>query len=188
MTVASSLNSNNKVDITEFIDSHQMKGEQKAVRKPVVDSAAIYSEPRTEEEWLDLQEVAKVEVTSEDPSFPLEAALVSGKGAGWRAAQRGKQFIRIVFDRPTQLRRIRLEFSETEIARTQEFTLQWSAAQGGPFREITRQQWNFDPQGSTSEIEDYQVNLDAVCVLELALKPDLTPNNACASLASWRMR
>jgi hypothetical protein len=157
------------------------------VRKTVVDSAAIYSEPRTEEEWLDLPEVAKVEVTSEDPSFPLEAALVSGKGAGWRAAQ-GKQFIRIVFDRPTRLRRIRLEFSETEIARTQEFSLQWSAAQGGPFREIVRQQRNFNLQGSTSEIEDYQVNLDAVCILELALKPDLTPNNACASLASWRMR
>jgi hypothetical protein len=42
------------------------------------------------------------------------------------------------------------------------------------FREIVRQQWSFYPQGSTTEIEDYQVNLDSVSVLELALKPDLT--------------
>jgi hypothetical protein len=70
---------------------------------------------------------------------------------------------------------------------TQEFTLQWSAEPGGPFREIVRQQWSFSPQGSTTEIEDYQVNLDNVSVLELALKPDLTPANAYATLASWRM-
>ena len=157
------------------------------MRKTVIDPATVHSDSRTEQEWFDLEEMAKVEVTSEDPSFPLESALVSGKGPGWRAAQRGKQIIRIIFDKPTRLRRIRLEFSETEIARTQEFTLQWSAESGGPFREIVRQQWSFSPEGSTSEIEDYQVNLDSVSVLELALKPDLTPANACATLASWRM-
>jgi hypothetical protein len=43
-----------------------------------------------------------------------------------------------------------------EIARAQEFTLQWSAEPGGPFSEIVRHQWSFSPQGSTSEIEDYQ--------------------------------
>ena len=101
------------------------------MRKTVIDPATVHSEPRTKQEWLDLEEVAKVEVTSEDPSFPLESALVSGKGPGWRAAQRGKQIIRITFDKPTRLCRIRLEFSETEIARTQEFTLQlvWKRVQ-----------------------------------------------------------
>jgi hypothetical protein len=157
------------------------------VRKTIIDPTAVHTERCTEQEWLDLEEVATVEVTSEDPSFPLESALVSGKGPGWRAAERGKQIIRIIFDKPTRLRRIRLEFSETEIARTQEFTLQWSAKPDGPFREIVRQQWSFSPQGSTSEIEDYQVKLDSVAVLELALKPDLTPTNACATLAGWRM-
>jgi hypothetical protein len=85
--------------------------------------------------------MAKVEVTSEDPTrFPLESALVSSKGPGWRAAHRGKQIIRIMFDKPARLRRIRLEFSETEIARTQKFTLQWWDEPGGPFTEIVRQQ------------------------------------------------
>jgi hypothetical protein len=157
------------------------------VRKTVIDPATVHSESRAEQEWLDLEEMAKVEVTSEDPRFPLESALVSGKGPGWRAAQRGKQIIRIIFDKPTRLRRIRLEFLEMEIARAQEFTLQWSAEPGGPFSEIVRQQWSFSPQGSTSEIEDYQVNLATVSILELAIKPDLTPDNAFATLARWRM-
>ena len=157
------------------------------MRKTVIDPATDRSDSRNEQVWLDLEEMAKVEVTSEDPGFPVESALVSGRGRGWRAAQKGKQTIRIMFDKPTRLRRIRLDFSETEISRTQEFSLQWAAELGGPFREVVRQQWSFSPQGSTSEIEDYQVSLDNVSVLELEVKPDLTPANACATLASWRM-
>jgi len=157
------------------------------VRKAIIEPPIVRSEPRTEEEWPDLESVAKVEVTSEDPSFPIESALVPGKSPGWRAAQRGAQIVRIIFDKPTRLSRIRLEFSETEITRTQEFTLRWSANTDGPFKEIVRQQWSFSPQGSTTEVEDYRVNLDGVSVLELALKPDLNPTNACASLARWRM-
>ena len=157
------------------------------MRKTVIDSATVRSDSRIEEGWLDLEEMAKVEVTSEDPSFPVESALVSRKGPGWRAARSGKQTLRIIFDKPTRLRRIRLEFSETEVPRTQEFTLQWAAEPGGPFKEIVRQQWNFSPQGATSEIEDYQVNLHNVSVLELEVKPDLTPSKACASLTSWSM-
>ena len=143
--------------------------------------------PRSQEEWLDLEEIATVEVTSADPNFPIEAALTAGEGSGWRAAKKGKQIIRIVLDNPTTLRRIRLEFSETEIERTQEFTLRWSDEAAGPFREIVRQQWNFSPQGSTSEVEDYQVQLEKVSALELTLKPDLTPDTAFATLAAWRV-
>jgi type IV secretory pathway VirJ component len=40
--------------------------------------------------WLDLQEMASVEVTSEDPNFPIEAALISGDG-GWRAAEKDRK-------------------------------------------------------------------------------------------------
>jgi hypothetical protein len=57
----------------------------------------------------------------------------------------------------------------------------------GPFREIVRQQWSFSPHGSTSEVEDYRVDLDSVSVLELALKPNLTPGNAFATLPKWRV-
>src|SRR5713226_244180 len=43
---------------------------------------------------LELEQLAKVEVTSEDPYFPIESALVSGTGPGWRAAEKGKQIVR----------------------------------------------------------------------------------------------
>jgi len=143
--------------------------------------------PKSEGEWLDLEDVALVEVTSENPNFPIESALAEGEGPGWRAAEKGKQIIRIVFDTPRTLRRIKLEFSETEIERTQEFTLRWSAEAGGRFMEIVRQQWTFSPQGSTSEIEDYKVELENLRILELTLRPDLTSNYAFATLTRCRV-
>jgi hypothetical protein len=157
------------------------------MRKSVIDPSTTRPEQRSDGEWLNLEQVARVEVTSEDPSFPIDSALALEKGPGWRAADKGKQIIRIIFDKPTPLRRIKLEFSESEVERTQEFTLRWSPEAGGPFTEIVRQQWTFSPHGSTTEVEEYQVNLDDVCVLELAVKPDLTPGNAIATLARWRV-
>ena len=157
------------------------------MRKKVIKSDAISPRPHSQEEWLNLEEIARVEVTSEDPGFPIEAALIAGEGPGWRAAEKGTQIIRIVFDEPRTLRQIKLEFTETEIERTQEFTLRWSDEATGPFREIVRQQWSFSPQGSTSEVENYQVKLRDLSVLELTLKPDLTPDNAFATLARCRL-
>jgi hypothetical protein len=153
----------------------------------IAQAAKVQPRPLPEQEWLDIEHAAKVEVTSEDPNFPIESALISGREEGWRAAARGEQIIRIVFDKKRDLRCIRLEFSEAENERTQEFTLRWSAEPDGPFSQIVRQQWTFSPRGSTAEVEDYQVSLRGVSVLELALKPDLTPSNAFGSLARWRV-
>src|SRR5205085_1068074 len=80
----------------------------------------------------------------------------------------------IIFDEPVPLRRIQLRFHDTDSERTQEFTLRWSPAVGGPATKIVRQRWNFSPAGSTTEIEDYAVDLDAVSVLELSIQPDVT--------------
>ena len=156
------------------------------MRKTIIKPGNTNPRQNAQDEWLDLEKVATVEITSEDPKFPIESALATREGPGWRAAERGKQVIRLVLDNPRALRRIRLEFSETENSRTQEFTLRWSGA-GRPMTEIVRQQWSFSPQGSTSEVEDYQVNLDGVAILELALKPDLMPEDAFATLAAWRV-
>jgi hypothetical protein len=156
------------------------------MRKKVIKSGAINPRPHSHEKWLDLEEIARVEVTSEDPNFPIESALAQGEG-GWRAAEKGTQIIRIVFDEPRTLRQIELEFIETEIERTQEFTRRWSAEAGGPLTEIVRHQWTFSPQGSTREVEDYQVKLENLSTLELAIKPDLKPNHAFATLARCRV-
>jgi hypothetical protein len=132
--------------------------------------------------WLDLAQIATVEVTSEDPRFPIESVFAGG-GSGWRAGQTGEQQIRLIFDEPVSLRRIQLRFEEPGTERTQEFILRWSAAHGTG-TEIVRQQWNFSPQGSITEVEDYAVDLESLSVLELAICPDISKRDAVASLAA----
>jgi hypothetical protein len=156
------------------------------MRKTTITPGPIDPRQDAQEEWLDLEHCASIEVTSEDPDFPVDSALAGREGPGWRAVEKGTQVIRLIFDNPRTLHRIKLVFSETDNSRTQEFTLRWSRA-GESMTEIVRQQWSFSPQGSTSEVEDYQVNLDNVSILELELKPDLTPENAVATLAAWRV-
>jgi len=156
------------------------------MRKVITSVVGIDRSSHTQQQWLDLERNAIVRVTSEDPNFPIESALTGSKEAGWRAATPGDQMICIVFDRPRSLHRIALEFWERDVERTQEFILRW-ASPGGSSKEIVRQQWNFSPQGSTVEVEDYQVRIKNVLVLELALKPDVTRQTAFASLAALRV-
>ncbi len=137
-------------------------------------------------EWLDVSQLALVEVTSEDPAHPVEEALVPGRDAGWRASQPGQQTIRLVFDRPQRVTRIWLLFIEPDTARSQEFLLRWSP-DGRTFREIVRQQWNFGPPETIREAEDYRVDLGGATVLELTIVPDRSGGDACASLALWRL-
>lgn len=135
--------------------------------------------------WLDVQHLAQVELTSEDTEFPIEAALASDNGLGWRAAYSGKQTIRLLFDDVQTVKRIQLLFREDQQARTQEFVLSWSPDAGQSYREIVRQQYNFSPPGMTSEIEDYTVDLVGVKALELTIIPDITGGDACASIAQF---
>lgn len=138
-------------------------------------------------DWLDLESLAEVEFTSEDPAHPIESALLPGGGSGWRAAAPGKQTLRLLFAHPQQIRQIRLNFVESAIERTQEYVLRWSPDGGQSFREIVRQQWNFSPSGTTSETEDYKVELSGATVLELVITPDISGGNALASLAQLRI-
>jgi hypothetical protein len=161
-------------------------GDNGVMRKRIVGDKAGESGGRPDGGWFHLQELATVEISSEDPEFPIEGALIRN-GSGWRAAQTGQQLIRLIFDAPLDLRRIQLRFDETACERTQEFTLRWSPAEGKGSTEIARQQWNFSPEGSTTEIEDYAVNLENLSVLELAIVPDKSKRPCVASLASLRV-
>src|SRR5690242_12569748 len=111
------------------------------MRKRIVERSPNQS-PEPEQGWLDIREIATLEVTSEDANFPIDSVFSSNQGPGWRASQTGEQQIRIIFDQPISLRRIRLHFLEPQLERTQEFTLRWSSAHGGTPQEIVRQQWN----------------------------------------------
>lgn len=137
----------------------------------------------TERKWLDLLTLARAELTSEDPAHPIESALHRIGGTGWRALTPGRQTIRLLFDEPLQIRHLHLEFQEDEEPRTQEFVLRWSADAGRSYREIVRQQYNFNPPDTIREAEDYTVELTGVTALELIIIPDISGGDLRASLA-----
>jgi hypothetical protein len=157
------------------------------MRKRILAPSQVSGRPQSAQGWLDLEQIATIEVTSEEPDFPIESVFNLQDKGGWRASQQGLQQIRIIFDQPITVRRIQLHFLEPLLERTQEFSVRWSSAEGGPPKEIIRQQWNFSPTGSTREVEDYEVSLDSVAVLELAITPDITRLEAPATLAKWRV-
>jgi hypothetical protein len=156
------------------------------MRKTILDTNAPETSA-TEPAWIDLERLARVELSSEEPAHPVEAALIPGDTRGWRAAHSGEQTIRLLFDEPLNLRLIRLVFTETEHERTQEFVLKWSGDGGRTYREIVRQQFHFSPQDTTREREDYGVELEGAGVIELHIVPDISRGPACATLEQLRL-
>jgi hypothetical protein len=143
------------------------------VRKVLIDSKNGQTKdgkPEDQESWLDLERLTAVELSSEDPDFPVEHALAVSPTTGWRASTHGPQRIRLLFDTPHDLHRIQLQFVEKDVERSQEFWL--LAFVDGELRDVARQQWNFSPGGSTEEMEDYRVALKGVTALELRIDPD----------------
>ncbi len=156
------------------------------MRKRIV-NPILQKNKDSDHNWLDIEKLAIVEVTSEENEFPIESALLPDKVSGWRASASGKQMIRLLFDSPQQLQWISLNFEELECERTQEYVLRWSPDEGHSYQEIIRQQWNFSPDGATSQLEDYQVDLPAVTILELSINPDISDKNAFASIEKFRV-
>jgi hypothetical protein len=150
-------------------------------------TSTLQSTLPSDEAWLDLDHAALVEVTSEEEGYPIESALVGDDKRGWRAASKGSQTIRLIFDQPQRFKRIWLVFEDSENRRAQEFVLRSSQDRGNSFREIVRQQWNFSPPDSIREIEDYAVDLYEVTQLELIIVPDKSGSDARASLAILRL-
>ena len=155
------------------------------MRKRMIDGAPEAATPGAEG-WLDLGRLAQVEFTSEEAARPVESALLPGAAAGWRAGEPGEQTLRLLFDEPLAVRRIFLLFREEEEARTQEFVLSWTA-DGQPYREVVRQQFNFSPAGATREAEDFRVELDNVRALELKIVPDVAGGAARVTLEQLRL-
>jgi len=147
------------------------------------------AEKSHDDNWLDLETIAHVQLTSEDPAFPIENALSLNpehNEAGWRASSSEPQTITLGFDTPLHIRRIFLHFIVRETERSQEFVLRYSSAKETD-REIVRQQWNFNPTGSCQEIEDYTVDLEGVTKLELVIDPDCGSGHSRATLNALRL-
>jgi hypothetical protein len=128
------------------------------MRKEVVEHRTTAGRSQGSAEWLDLDAIAHVQLTSEDPAF----------------------------DAPQHIRRIFLHFIERETERVQEFVLRYASASETD-REIVRQQWTFSPTGSTQEIEDYAVELESATTLELVIDPDRGRGQSLATLNALRL-
>ncbi len=111
-----------------------------------------------DQDWLNMEGLAEVEIASEDAAHPIESALLPSQALGWRAAGPGQQTIRRLFANPQRRRRIWLNFVETRTDRAQEYVLRWSPDGGKSLQDIVRQQWNFNPHGATSETEDHHAS------------------------------
>jgi hypothetical protein len=159
------------------------------MRKEIVGQKVVAAEAQTASEWVDLPSIARVQLTSEDPAFPIENALSASptlNASGWRANSPGVQTISILFDAPRDIRRIVAHFVERNMERSQEFLLRYSSARETD-REIVRQQWTFSPNGSQEELEDYVVELESVTKLELVIDPDRGRRNSVATLHALRL-
>jgi hypothetical protein len=157
------------------------------MRKSIVSPTAATKTP-LRDNWRDLERIARVEITSEDAAFPIEHALDRSDTGGWRAATTGPQVIRLLFDEPQNIRRMKLHFVDSSTERSQEFSVH--AGSGTELREVARQQWNFS-HGSAEELEDYTLELSGVTVLELRIDPDRshdpTQSRSYASLQSLKL-
>lgn len=157
--------------------------------KEIVGHKQVAEKRNHKDEWLPLEQMARAQLTSEDPGFPLENALSLNpehNEKGWQAGEPGPQAITLSFAKPLKIRRVFVHFIEHEYERTQEFSLRYMT-QVGILQEIVRQQWNFSPNGSTQEIEDYTVELEGVTRLELRIDPDLGREKVRASLHAWKV-
>jgi hypothetical protein len=151
------------------------------MRKRIIDRS-----PAGAEDWLDLGKVAQVEISSEEPSHPIDFAFTDDQD-GWQAAESGEQIVRVLFDQPRELRLIELTFDERHTPRTQEFLLRWSSDSGQSYQDIVRQQFTFSPPGTTCETERFVVNIRGVTGIELKIVPDISHGPAKASLQRLRM-
>jgi hypothetical protein len=154
------------------------------IRKHLIELASA----QATQAWLAVQDVARIELTSEDRAHPIDAALIGDRPAGWRASRSGDQLIRLVFDHPQAISLIHLVFEDSDQERVQEFTLRWSSDRGRTYATIVRQQFFFSPSGATREVEDYSVDLSGVTDVELYINPDLSRRPVVANLRELRIR
>ena len=156
------------------------------MRKKLI-TPVVQNNTLAHQEWMDLESIAQVELTSEDAANPIEQAFTPDMEHGWKAAEPGEQTIRLLFDQPQRIQHIQLLFREAGQTRTQEFLLRCSSDRGKSYKDIVRQQYNFSPPDTTLQNENYSVALEGVTTIELIINPDISGGNTYASLTGLQL-
>jgi hypothetical protein len=81
-----------------------------------------------------------------------------------------------------------LEVEETKVSRTQDLQLAVSVDEGKTYRELLRQEFNFSPESSTFEREEWTINIKGVTHLRFQIKPDKGGRSGRASISSLVLR
>ncbi|MEQ1529315.1 MAG: carbohydrate-binding protein [Methylococcales bacterium] len=156
------------------------------MRKTIISEQPV---PKADPElaYINVEQLAQVQVSSENADYPIEAALLDVMASGWLAADAGSQTIRLIFDEPITIKQIFLEIEELQQSRTQEFVLSWLKTGEATMREILRQQFCFSPPTTTKQSEQYALNLEQLLELELIIIPDISQGHAYAKLKTLRL-
>ena len=132
------------------------------LRKRIVKVLPSLSVPEPGE--MDIAATAAVQVTSEDPTHPIEHVFDNRRGPGEAV---GLQQSRV--SKRCCWRSIPPDHSPdhcgsrgTEVSRTQELQLSVSHDGGQTYRELRRQEYNFSPPGTTFERENWAVLAEGV--------------------------
>ena len=155
------------------------------LRKQIVPSPSRGPVPLPGE--IEIADVARVQVTSEEADHPIDHAFDRNRGPGgsrWIAGAPGEQSVTLLFDHPQTIRQVGVEVEELADSRTQELALFVSSDGGRTYRELVRQEFNFSPLGTSFERELWSVPSDAVTHLRLEIKPDKGGRFGRATLTS----
>ena len=145
------------------------------LRKQILRPDSETMSPKTSATTMSVADIASVQVSSEDPSYPIDHAFDNHRGPGgtrWMAGEVGEQTIILAFDQPQRVQKVGLEIEEPETSRTQELSLAVSRDGGHTYREVLRQEYNFSPPHTTFERESWAMPVENMTHLRLTIKPD----------------
>lgn len=135
--------------------------------------------------------LATVFVSSETLDHPIDYAFDQQRGPGgtrWIAEEPGEQTVILAFDTPQSIDRVAIEVEECDAYRTQEIQLAVSIDGGASYRELRRQEFNFSPDSTTFEREEWNISEGGITHLRLWIKPDKGGKPCRATLTSLSLR
>jgi hypothetical protein len=130
-------------------------------------------------------------VSSEEQDHPIECAFDQQRGPGgtrWVAGENGGQLVILAFDTPQTIRQVAIEVEERDVYRTQEIQLAVSNDGGVTYRELRRQEFNFSPDSTTFEREEWTMSEQDITHVRLRIKPDKGDKVCRATLTSLSLR
>lgn len=131
--------------------------------------------------WTDLEKVARSTLVAKGGGRRLVT-----HGA-WSAEHVGEHTIDIQFHAPVTLRRLRVVFEETAVARTQELTIWATLCRGEQHKEVVRRTFTFSPTGATRNVTDHACTLEDVSAIQLRIVPDIDGRPGRALIASLQL-